>query len=141
MKEDPPFREVSVAVRPAAIHEMQWEEGRGQGSGSDSFLLFSLDKPRSVYAIRLIFSYDGAPGTRGTFRMFWRNSGRNHFTVAERNVRLSRRVPKEDLPGNRTTTVEVNDTIDQFRIYPDEQPFGLHLAEIVLLVPSADEPR
>jgi hypothetical protein len=147
MREEPTVREISLPVRPIAQNHFTWENGTGKGSGKDSFLVFGWDAPQFVYAIRLKYSYGETPSAPATFRAFWRESSRNEFTEAERSVRLQLRkgVQQPSVPvfladtQVKTLTLWVNDTINQFRLHPDDQPVVFEILEIVLLVPEAEE--
>jgi hypothetical protein len=131
MQDDPTMDEISVPVRPATVTRMSWHEQTWRGNGADSALEFSLEHPKQVYAIRLTCSYDPESDSSVAIRVLWtrRDTGTQGSVVLRR--RFGAQAPLDD----PTVTVWVNDTIDHFRIYPDDKPFGFRLQEIILLVP------
>jgi hypothetical protein len=133
LRADPAVREVPIPVVPAAVNQMTWNNGAGRGIGNNPYLLFALKGPRFVHAIRLKCSYADAAVTseEANFQMFWKK-GANAFTDAERSVRWS----LDRGRGERTMTIWVNDTVDRFRIHPDNKPCVFRLSRIVLLAPA-----
>jgi hypothetical protein len=141
LKDTPTFRELPLAIVPTAVDQMTWSEGIGHGFGHNSSLTFTLDVPQLIYAIRLKYSYGPTAVNPAFFRMAWKNTGRNDFDTAERNIHLKLQhwqTYAPTGPGEKTLTIWVNETIDQFRIQPDTKPCDFRLAEIVVLVPSAE---
>src|SRR5262249_19779448 len=150
LRDNPRFRQVCVPIVPAWVYQMSWEDRTGHGRGEASSLTFVLDQPRTVYAIRLKYSYENTSLSPAFFRMYWRKTGADGFTQAERSVAL--RLETRPGPGwwlptlpflphpipekEKMETVWVDDTIDQFRMHPDKQPFVFHISEIILLVPE-----
>jgi hypothetical protein len=135
LQDDPPSRQVVLPVTSASTRQMVWQDGRGYGSGSGSYLTFALDQPQLVYAVRLRYSYPkGAPAS---FRMAWGQSGQGDFSESgSASVLLPLpRCPEEKESDEQTVTIWVNATIDRFRVYPDDKPYVFKLSEVVLLVP------
>jgi hypothetical protein len=122
-------REVPFPVVPAATNQLEWNDGTGVGGGEDSSVTFALKEPRFVQAIRLRYAYE-VKDERAVLQMFWRRSDQHDFAAEERHALFT-----QDTEGERTVTIPVHDTLDQFRIHPDKGPFVFHLFEIVLEVP------
>jgi hypothetical protein len=139
MRPDPEFREVPFAAEPISTNHATWENGIVHAKGIDPFLVFRLDKPRQVYAIRFTYCYK-TPGP-AAFKVLWKNSELNEFTETARACHLQlnlerARVYEKEKPEEETVTVWVDDTIDQFRINPDDKPCLFKLSKIALLVPE-----
>jgi hypothetical protein len=136
MREDPAFRMTSLPVVPAAMNHMQQDGGNFQGFSDEANLLFTLPRRQFVYAIRLKYSYNvDAITSPASMQLLWKRRG-EIFSRSERNFSLR----LETQPGDKTGTIWVNDTIDQFCIYPILQPCVFHLEAIVLLVPTNSKP-
>jgi hypothetical protein len=148
---DPGYREVPLPVVPVEVNRMTWKDGIGEGSGPDSHLVFAFRQPqllgrdprlvynvpnaRLVYGIRLHYAYQYAAGDTAdtaSFQVFWGRSARDNFGAEGRSFSWD----VDARPGERTTTVWVNDTIDQFRIHPDNKPCAFNLSAITLLLPA-----
>jgi hypothetical protein len=167
MRPDPAFREVALPTAPA---------GTAYVWGGDSYLPFTLPRPRFVYAVRITYSlralpglgagtvgllgsphgpgpllaasalFPGRPSLRGgavfpgTLQVAWKEGGRNAFSDGERVWRYAFHWAPNQMPPRETTRVVwVNDTIDQFRIHPDNKPVEVTISEVVLLVPAEGE--
>src|SRR5262249_42176004 len=112
-------------------------------------LTWSLNRPRHIYAIRLRYAYVRASNWP-TLHVYWRNSGSQDFNVASA---LFSTVAGPNQPTwalidgkiqtnaklltERTLTVWVDATIDQFRIYLDAAPCEVRFSRIELLVPAS----
>jgi hypothetical protein len=145
--EPPGYREIPVPVAPVEVRQMTWKGGTGRGNdpylvfalqqpqlvGQDPHLVYDARTPLPVDGIRLKYTYEDTPVGRGPafFQMFWRGSDRSDFGLDRWSFRWL-----DVGPGERTTTVWVHDTIDQFRIHPDNKPCAFTLTEITLLVPA-----
>ncbi|HEV3204145.1 MAG TPA: hypothetical protein VGY77_07175, partial [Gemmataceae bacterium] len=110
-----------------------WQDGLGQGLGSDSCLIFALGEPRFVYAIRLRYSFVNTGDTPVLLRIFWRN-GANGFSEDTQNATVKLMSASKE----KNVTIWVNDTIDRFRLHPDNKPFGIMISGITLLVPDQE---
>jgi hypothetical protein len=137
LRDDPDVREVLFPVVPKERNQVTWKDGRWKGDGQDPYLVFALQQPQFIYAVRIKISYESQTDAPTVFQMFWRRSDQNEFVEEERNHVLELKT----VSGERTVTVPVNDTIDQFRIDPDTKPCVFKLSEIMLLVPPADYAR
>lgn len=139
LQDEVEYEEVSIPLTPAATHELTWENATGHGYGTDSYLTFALRPPRKVYAIRLRCSlnYGDAAPVPVRARVAWRRQGQADFSEGGQGVDLSWDTRKEGL----TTTVWVNDVIEEFRIRPDTRPCVIRISEAVLLVPPTEGGR
>jgi hypothetical protein len=130
LQPDPEWREVSLPLEPVEVKRMKWDDGLARGVNAQSFLGFALKQPRFVYAIRVRCSYEGKPKYR-FIQAEWLNSQLQEFSGEEpHDTQMIPPTNNEGIP-----TFWVNDTIDQFRIHPHNEPFEFHLREIILLVP------
>src|SRR5262249_21699061 len=127
--EDPPEPgEISLPVLPTATEHMSWKDGLGAGFGPDASLMFVLKEPQLVYAVRLNYSYCRTAQTAPLFQMSWRRSDHNDFSEAERVFRVQLGADSAVLEAEQSQadekvlTVWVYDTIDQFRIHPNDKP-------------------
>jgi hypothetical protein len=128
--EDVPLRELPVPLTPIAVNQVTWNEGVGQSSGPKPSMTFALDGPRYVYAIRLRYCYAQLPEP-AHFQIFWTRADRNHLIEPEHSAAKALMTGEE-----RTLTIPVRDTIDQFRVDPDARPCAFQIPEITLLVPA-----
>jgi hypothetical protein len=131
---DPALREVALPPTPPVLSRSTLQNGGGRCPGKDSAVSFALQGPRAVAAIRVKFTLACQEPTapRAQFQISWKNGtdtpgpegeGSSHWTVGTE-------------PGEKTLTVWVQDTIDQFRIQPDTQPGVFQITQIALLVPE-----
>jgi hypothetical protein len=128
MKEDPVMREVRIPLTPADQKDVKWSNGKGHGTGVNSYLMFALPKPMYVAGVRIRWTYSNHQST--FFRAFWRRSDTSDF-------------PKEyqyywSFGLEDPMMIYIADTIDQIRIHPDVKPVDFTISEIVLLVPTTD---
>jgi hypothetical protein len=129
--EEVSFRETSFPSEPAVFHGIRRLNGKWESTGDDPRLVFELPKPTFVYAVRAKFRYEKA-GDRARFQAFWRRHAQG-FVETERTKSLE--LPTG--PEANTVTIVINDTIDQFRIDPDNKPGVFEILELVVLVPEA----
>jgi hypothetical protein len=122
LRPDVPCQEVPLPVQPTTI------------CPSGTSVVWRLDQPRYVHAIRLKGTYVNAPSNSAKLQMFWKENGRNEFTEAERYVYYQ----MSTTPVEQTLTVQIQDSLDQFRLDPDIHPCGFQVSEIVLLEPLPD---
>jgi hypothetical protein len=128
--------EMVLSTSSATPHGMAWADGAGKVQGADSYLLFTLPEPLSVSAVRITYRYDGVAGPV-SFEMFWRRAVLNDFVAGARHTRLN-------LPAGlkeQTTTVVVNQTVDEIRIHPAAEPCTFRISEIVLIVQPEEDPE
>jgi hypothetical protein len=131
MSDDPMVREVRIPIEPISVQNADWDRGVLKATTNDPFLVFALDPPRFVHAIRFRCSYETNGEARG--ELYWCDTTKKTgFSDAERHITW----PEHTHLGERTRTVWINDTIDRFRIDPDNKPGVFTLHEIVLLVPD-----
>jgi hypothetical protein len=137
LQEDPAYEEVSIPVAPASVNQVIWNNGTAHGVDNNSYLIFDLHKPRFVYGIRL--KYSNGSG-RAFFQMFWKRSDQDGFSKSEQLLLPIANIPREKDQGIKIVTIWVNDTIEQFRIHPDNKPSVFNISEIVLLMPATELP-
>lgn len=138
-------REVPLSVEPAKVNRMTCNEEAGRFFLLDESpnLEFALEKPAFVYALKLKCSYGDLANVPVTFAMSWSKAG-GKTSAGDGSVRLefghphqAREDAREALK-EKTITVLVNDTINQFRIRPDIKPCYFKLSKMSFLVPEAD---
>lgn len=156
IRDDPPFRIETLDVENAVLDRMTLH-GRVISSTADSnasSLTFTLPEPRHIYAIRLQYAYLKTANAWPALRAYWRNSALQDFNDRDGWVSI---VAGPDQPtwalidgkietnakvrANRSLTMWVDATIDQFRFYPDSGPCEFRLSKIELLVPTEEESR
>jgi hypothetical protein len=136
LQENPAFREVSLPVKLLLGNQLRWETDTAHTTDVTSYLEFGLDKPALVCGIELHYRHANSQGTRPLFQMFWKGPEQQKFTDSQR---YADHYP-ETGPGDHTLAVWIGETIERFRIYPDNQPCFFHISKIVLLVPEGPEP-
>jgi hypothetical protein len=135
----PPAAEAPLPVVPAEVNAAVWKYGAATCTGgAASFLEFALGRAMVVYGIRLKYVYPDKDGPHH-FRICWREQERNDFTTSERYCQLE--LPTAEEPV--ALFIPVNDTITEFRIYPDDKPgrrtpFVFKLDHIGVLVNGDD---
>jgi hypothetical protein len=136
LQEDPPFQEIPVPLAPATAPQVTWHEGTAQGTGSDSYLGFDLREPRYVAGIRLAYLHSNEAGISPALRLVWKKSGQKDFPIrpsfSDRYLGTG--------PEPQSAIIWVDESIDQFRLHPDEIPYRFKIEEIVLLVPHTGPP-
>lgn len=100
------------------------------GTGTDPYLVFHLDHPQYVVAIRLTFTLDNSAHNNPTFQCFWMDPPRQNFSYDRSFTQI---LP----PGPRELTLYPCEQISELRLDPDIQPCTFHLTRITLLTPSA----
>ena len=126
--DDPPF-EMSVPVVPIEHNQMTWDEGVGRGTGVDPYMVFALNKPAYLYGIKLKYTVHNGKKP-APIRVSWKRSGRNEFSLAERNVLVNVETGKEN-----TTIIPVHDAIDRYRIDLGDPTSAIKISEIELVLP------
>jgi hypothetical protein len=116
------FREVPVSVEPTRVNP----------SDTGPTLVFELPQPMRVTAVRLKFAYDNPTGPP-SFTFSWRQPANIPDGTEERILHW----PQAPTTVEQTRLFWIDDTIDLFRITPDDKPSGFRLKEIVLLQPAA----
>jgi hypothetical protein len=152
-----PLTEVRLAsVSPFRANQITWTaDGAAECLGNDPYMVFALEGPREVTAIRIKYSMAGPPPP-AHLQAYWRNGDAQNFSETERyyqtdlppdleekiiveRAHAAGSVWLEQTGGGPQTqfwvTIPVNDTIDQFRIDPNDQPCRFKIEEIRLVVP------
>jgi hypothetical protein len=129
-------REWTVAIHPAKAAGITWKDGRAICLSDDPYLVFALPKPMFVSAIRLGFSYDDAVSPAHC-EFYWCRSDRNDFNEKERYRAWQQETAIKNGEGLlQYKDIVINDTLDRFRIDPDNKPCIFTLKEITVLVPE-----
>jgi hypothetical protein len=131
MQDGSACREVPIPVVPDQVHEVTWDHGTAQGTGSDPFLVFALSRPRFINSVVIRYSHENGSGTPAVFQAFWKVQGRQEFTPGERSVTLDLQTGR-----NRVLVIPVYDRLDRFRIDPDIVPCRFHIDRISMRVPN-----
>ncbi len=131
MRDNPYSNEVSVPLNPARVRNMDWKDGVGTALNDDPFVVFALERPQFVHAIRLRYLYAAERDERGGAHgeLYWCDSQRNEFSDKERRLTWT------TTPHETERTIWIDDTIDQIRFDPDNRPCEFTLKEVTLLVP------
>jgi hypothetical protein len=124
-----PFRQTSVPISVAGVHEVTIDGGVVRGTGVDPYVIYALPGRTFVYGVRLRYAVSNDAGVPAEGYMFWRRSGETDFDGPRNGSPLD----VVASPGERVETVWVYDVIDTIRIDPDVRPCELRLSEIVLL--------
>lgn len=147
LRNDPPFREVSVPVVPTQLNQVRWKGGTAYGTGRNSYLVFDLREDTFISGVRLKYSYWNNDGTIPYVSIYWKRSDQNEFTKDQ----FSKYSPTGDRANwtrgtwqrlsdpETTLTVWVCDTVGQLRIHPDFKPGVFKISEILLLLPPSEE--
>lgn len=131
LKEDPPFAETAVPLRPAGVSQIRWEGGTATADGVDPWITFTVPRPRYVAAIRIRYSHSNATATCSHFKISWKRPDQAGFPIGQEYANWG-------LPtgAGRETTVWVRETLGDFRIQPDNQPCHFRILGISLLSPE-----
>ena len=123
-------RVISIPPTPDSSHQVRWlADGSGVAEGEDAQLVFSLEEPEFVHAIRLKYTLTNPANVAASAQLFWRRTDQP-FVEQERTARLRLEPHAEE----ETLTILVHDTLDQFRFDPDVRPCTFRIREIELLV-------
>jgi hypothetical protein len=125
----PPTREIPVPIKPLAVHDMAWKDGRGHAADAGAFLVFPLPKPQWITAMRLDIAYEAA-GSPAEWRLDWKRRDQPDF-VPEQQVRVA----GAPGPGQQTLIFPVKDTVDQIRIHPDCKAGGFAIKQMSVQAP------
>jgi hypothetical protein len=142
---------------------MTWSpDGTARGTGNDPYLIFGLERAAWVYAVRVKYAFeDTAPPAQ--LQAYWKRAGQE-FTETERffETRLPADPEEQQVVGQAFkasgggrwvkprkdgpvtwfwVTVPVNDSIDQFRLDPDNKSCVFKIAEVRLVVGAGADGR
>ena len=133
LRDSPAFRETSLPLHPASVSLLRWEGTTAHVTGVDPQITFALPQARYVAGIRIKYSHSNPQGAPARFQLAWKRPGQVGFPDGQRYTNWN-------LPtGNgQETIVWVDDTLDRFRIQPDNQPCEFRIDQIVLLSSSYD---
>ena len=151
MRGDPAFREVSLPVVSAALHQMKLEEGIARGTRADPYLVFTLPETTFVGGIRFKYSHPTRGGAAPEpFQISWKRDKQHSFTEAQSHLSSQYLGQREAAMCGGTqeeaVMVWVGDSLKQFRIRPDPdsrppdaRPCIFRISEVVLLVPVGEQ--
>jgi hypothetical protein len=115
---------------PESSYQVSWQsDGTGIGQGSDPHIVFAMDRPMFVHAIRFKYTLTNPASAAAASQLFWKSGGQA-FVEQERTARLR----LEPAPTEQTLTILVHDTVDRFRFDPDAKPCTFKIRQIELLV-------
>jgi hypothetical protein len=117
-----PMQAHPLPTTPAVAHQVN-------GEGDNPFIVYALDQPRFVYGIRLTYRVLGPHPEPLHVRAEWCQRVAGGY--ANQGIATFPRVFGNN--GEQTVTIWVNDTIDLFRIHPDNKPCRFRVSEVVLL--------
>ena len=148
IRDDPPFQIESVAIETALLNGMTLREGIASSTTNGGSLTFTLPSPRYIYAVRLRHAYIKTASAWPALRVYWRDSRQRDFNEINALVSV---VAGPDQPTwalidgkiktdakvrtDRSLTIWLDSTIDQFRLHPDSAPCEFRVSKIELLVP------
>jgi hypothetical protein len=130
MRSDPAFLEIAVPIKPVLTSQVTLEGRTGYATGNDPYLVFALEEPTQILAIRLKLSYPGVKSQPAALQISWKQPGTKSF--GEPSKTFATRVDAN--AKERTVTAWVNHRIDGFRIEPDDGPCIFTISQILLLV-------
>src|SRR5262249_39273954 len=124
-----------VPVIPAELNQMTWADGVATATGDAPALVFALPQQRHVAAVRLKLAYENT-ASPAACTFCWKGKGQTDANESERSLFW----PQDTTPGEKTKLIGVDDTIDQFRLAPDNKACMVRIMEITLLLsPNAAE--
>jgi hypothetical protein len=143
LKDNPTFQEIPVALEPAAVSQLSWEDTTAHATGNAPFALFSLPQERYVCGIRMRYTYENHEGTLPYVSLYWKGNDQPDFTD-ERSWKNSPTGDRANWergtwlrladPENRTT-IWICDRVKEIRLHPDFKPGLFRISEFTLLVP------
>jgi hypothetical protein len=149
LKDDPPFREVSISLVPQHLSNVRWEDGTAHATGSwdESYLLFSLPKAEYAYGIRLKYTYWNSDNTLPFVFLHWRDDEAKQFardrfknySATGDHANWVRGTWGQTKAPESTLTFWVRDTVKEIRLHPDLRPGVMKVSELVLLTAPAGQ--
>ncbi len=144
LKDDPPFKQVSVPLAPTLLNQVRWEASTAYGTGYYPYLVFDLQEDRYVSGVRLRYSYSNENGTLPYVSIYWKRRDQHDFDKQQfwkysptgDRANWTRGTWLRVADPETTLTVWVCDTLGQLRIHPDFKPGIFKISEITLLVPA-----
>lgn len=124
---DQPLLTTPDLSEPLETHEMTWASNAGTATGNDPYVIFALDRPTFVYAVRIRFTSTNRKNDPATFHAFWKN-GEQNFVEHERSLR-------HIVPSGRewSATIWINSEISHLRLDPDARPCDFEIHELTML--------
>jgi hypothetical protein len=128
---------LSIPATPATSNQVNWQpDGSGVMTGIDPQVVYALDTPRFVHAVRFKYKFDNAAHAAAAAQFFWKRRGQE-FVENERMASLR----LEPGSNEETLTILVHDTLDQFRFDPDAKAGTFRIRDVELLVKPLDDRR
>ena len=114
------------------VFVVAWKDGVARITGSDPFLVFHLDRPRDVVAVRIEFDTTAARRPETRLELFWARSGSPdaEFDWWKRSVNAT--VPPT--AGRRVLELPVYDRVDLLRLDPEALASEFELRRLTLLL-------
>jgi hypothetical protein len=134
-----PWTPVAVALPaiPTSSNQVAWQaDGSGVMTGLDAQVVYALDKPLFVHAVRFKYRFDNAAHAAAAAQFFWKGRGQS-FVENERMASLR----LEPGSSEETVTILVHDALDAFRFDPDAKVGTFKIRDVELLVKPLDPPR
>jgi hypothetical protein len=124
------YGEQTVSAAPVAVHNMTRVGDYWQGSGGDSFLLYSIQQ-RNLAGVRLTYSLTNATERPAFLQLAWSNSPTGDF-----DARGNRFVVYGAPATNQRQQVIawIGDSVDMLKVTPDTQPSSFKVDSIELLL-------
>ncbi len=135
---DPDVVAVRIPIKPERVKQVIWYDGLAQCTGDDPVILFSLEAPTFVYAIRVRGRYENA-GDDVQFQIYWKDD-RQEFSDTERNLFtiLTDLSKEQNVPKEQSVLAVVNTRIQDFRIDPAHKPCNFRIDSIEVIVPEGE---
>jgi hypothetical protein len=124
--------EEAIPTTPVAVHNMSKVGEYWQGSGADSFLLFSVGL-RQLAGVRLTYSLIDQSAAPAYFEVAWSNVPATDFSTRG-NRYVVYGAPA--MAQQQQIVAWIGNTVGLLRVTPDVKPTSFKLDEIVLLLAS-----
>jgi hypothetical protein len=126
-------RQRKLATEPVRIHDLTRLEGTYRTAGNEPRVVFALEKPQFVHAIRVTYRISNPDDGSARFRVSWKN-GAGDFTTNN----LNGLTPVQTGPREFTQHALVGETIDRLRLELMPQPCAFEIDDVTLILPSND---
>ncbi len=130
----PNLVEIPVTFSFKRTNNASWHDDVLTGAGRDPYVVFTLDEPQHIYAIRLIFSYESSRNPE-TCEFYWQSRGASDFVSGDRFRTWQQNTAQK--PCSRT--ILVDEIIDEFRIDPADNPSVFRLERVAFLAKGAEK--
>jgi hypothetical protein len=149
LKQDPIFEEIQIPVNHPTFDRVVFRGDTAFTQDYLGYIGFVLPEARHVHGIKLKFTNSGLKKSAPFRTYFWssikieqniayheKNQGYNWINYQPTGDRMNwvKATWLKQHEKESTTTVWINDMLQEFRIYPDLEPCAFHLIEVKLLV-------